>query len=154
LLSLQKSARIGKSRLQSGKAFGTRNTTAASPVRRLGSPAAARNLLLREQLLQTFEDREHGPFLKLPEGLRETLHINRPELIERHKTRATLKSAARSPRVRASAGGHGRDNHSPEVFVQFVRRYDHAGARLLDFAAERGIESNEKDLAPTDRLAS
>jgi hypothetical protein len=36
------------------------------------------------------------------------------------------------------------------MLVQFVRRRDHAWPRLLDFTTERGIESNEIDLAATD----
>jgi hypothetical protein len=39
------------------------------------------------------------------------------------------------------------------MVIQFVRRHDHTWPRLFDFTAKRGIESNEMDLATTDRWA-
>jgi hypothetical protein len=86
----------------------------------------------------------------LPERLHEALRIDRPKLIERHKTYAALKTASRTPRVRTSTGCYRRHDDCPEVIIQFVRRHDHAWPRLPDFATERGIESNEMDLAATD----
>jgi hypothetical protein len=106
---------------------------------------------LGEHVLQAFEDRENRLSLKLPKRLHEALHINRPKLIERHEACAALKTASRTPRVRTSASCHWRHDDGPQMAIQFVRRHDHAWPRLRDFTAERGIESNEMDLAATDR---
>ena len=109
-----------------------------------------RLFLLGEHVLQAFEDRENRLSLKLPERLHKPLRINRPELIERHEARASLKTASRTPRVCTSASCHRRHDDCPEVIIQFVRGHDHAWPRLPDFATERGIESNEMDLTAAD----
>lgn len=41
---------------------------------------------------------------------------------------------------------HGRDNHGAQVRIHIVRRHDHTGPRLLDFAADGGVELSEPDL--------
>ena len=63
--------------------------------------------------------------------------MHRPKLIERKEP------ATRAPRIRATARRHRRDDDRAEMFVQFVRGDDHARPRLLDFAAQCRVESNE-----------
>jgi hypothetical protein len=109
--------------------------------------------LLGEHVLQALEDHDHGVAFKLPKPFHETVHINRPKLIERNEAYATLKMAARTPWVRASAGCHRRYDDGTEMFIQFVRRYDHARPRLPDLTAQRGVEANEMNLAAADRWA-
>jgi hypothetical protein len=60
-------------------------------------------------------------------------------------------SEATGTHVRPSC--HWRDDDRPQMVIQFVRRHDHTWPRLFDFTAKRGIESNEMDLATTDRWA-
>jgi hypothetical protein len=106
--------------------------------------------LFGEHFPQPFQNRDDRLALELPEGLDRAFHVHRPKLIERHEAGATLKAASRTPRVRASSGRHGRNDHGTEMLVQLVRRHDHARPRLPDFMADRGIKSNQKDPAATD----
>jgi hypothetical protein len=110
-------------------------------------------VLSGEHFLQTFDDREHRPFLKRSESFGEALDIHCPQLIKRNEPCAATEPAPWTPRVRASTGGHRCDDDSPEVVVQFVRGDDYAWPRLPNFTTERGIESNEEDVAATHGVA-
>lgn len=93
-----------------------------------------------EHVLKAFQDRDNNWAFELAKRRHEALNIDSAKLIERNDARAALKAASRTPRIHAPASGHGRHDDPAEVFVQFVRRHDHSGPRLLDFATQRWIE--------------
>ena len=99
-----------------------------------------------EHLLQRPQDRTHGLRIQLAERFEQPLSIDRAQLIEGDKAGAALETASRPPWVGATAGGHRRDDHRPEVLVQFVRRHDDAWSGLLDFTAQGGVEPNQADV--------
>ena len=82
-----------------------------------------------EHLLQGPQHREDGWRIQLPERFEQALGIDRAQLIQGNEAGAALEAAPRPPRIRAPPGRHGRDDHGPEMLVQFVRRYDDAGCR-------------------------
>src|SRR5262245_42692674 len=90
---------------------------------------------LREHFLQCSQHRKDSLRIQLANRFNQALSIDRPQLIKGDKACAPLEPAPRPPWVRATAGGHRRHDHRPEMLVQFVRRYDEAGSRFLDFAA-------------------
>src|SRR6266851_7815013 len=104
-----------------------------------------------EHLLQGPQHREDGLRIQLPERFEQALSIDRAQLIQGNEAGAALEAAPRPPRIRATPGRHGCDDHGPEMLVQFVRRYDDAGSRLLYFTAQRGVESNQVDVPAANR---
>jgi hypothetical protein len=71
-------------------------------VRSIGrSPAVL--LLFGEHVLKALKDNENSFAFKLLERLHEALHVDGAKLMERNKTRATLKAASGTPRVRTAA---------------------------------------------------
>jgi hypothetical protein len=83
----------------------------------------------------TRKNGHHRFRIELPERFEQAPGIDRAQLIEGNRASAASEAASRPPRVQAPAGGHGRDDHGPEMLVQFVRRHDDAGSRLFDFTA-------------------
>jgi hypothetical protein len=106
-----------------------------------------------EHFLQAFQDGENGLAVEFSEPLHKALHVDSPKLIECNEPRSALEPAPRPPRVRAPASCHRCNDDGPQMLVQFVRRYDHAWTRLLDFAPHGGIEWDQIDLTSTDCLA-
>src|SRR5262249_7966599 len=56
------------------------------------------------------------------------------------------EAARHAKRVRLPCGGEGGDDHRAQVIVQLVRRYNDTWSCLLNLAAPRRIEIDQKDM--------
>lgn len=108
--------------------------------------------LFREHLLQACKNCFHRCRMESSETLEETLAIDGPELVQRHKSGALLETARNTPRVGVSAGCHRGNDGRSQVLIQFIGRDDHARPGFMDFTAKRWIETDQMYLAPLRRL--
>lgn len=103
---------------------------------------------LREQLAQDRESGRHRFLVDRSEPLDEPPPVKRAKLLGEDKAVLARKMKFDPKRRRAASGRKRDDSAGPEVLVQAVGRNHQARARLLDFAADRGVERGEPDLAP------
>src|SRR5580765_1091720 len=100
----------------------------------------------REHRLQPTEHGGKRLRLRNAQLLHQTLSVQRAQLVEQDQAALALQGHRDAKGRGAAPGRHRCDDDRAQMFVHLGRRYDDAGPRLLDLAAERRIERGQPDL--------
>src|SRR6185312_1422549 len=105
-------------------------------------------LLRREHLPQRGQNGCHRLRLDLAEFPHKPVNVDRTDLGEDDKALSIVEGAADSSWVEPALARQRRDDDRMKMPVHLVRRDHDAGPLLLNFAANRWVQSNEIDLRP------
>ena len=122
-------------------------------TRREGHVRSKRSLaraLLREHLSKHAERLPKHKRRQGTETLDQPVAVHSPNLVEDNLTRLALKPAGHSERVRVATCGKRRDDESPQVSVQLIRRHHHAGPCLANLAPSGGVKVDQEHVSSTD----
>jgi hypothetical protein len=97
--------------------------------------------LVCKHFLQNVSDVTDSLRRQTTEAFHQSFRIDRPKLIQRHKTRLLVEPAWNPPGVRPAARRHWCHDRRAKVLIELVRRHDNARTGLPDLTAECGIQS-------------
>ena len=99
-----------------------------------------------KHFLQNFHHGRHYGWADMTESLSNPFRINRPKLVNGHKSGLILKAACNTPGVGIPAGRHRRHNKCPQMLIQFIRRDNQARTCFLNLTSPCGVELNQANV--------
>ena len=91
-----------------------------------------------------------GSAVNFPKSFYQTGFVNGSDLIKNNLAGCPLKCAVDPRGIIPLSGRHGGDDDRPDELIHLIGGYDQTGARLLNFASESWVKSNEIHIKPLD----